>query len=940
MRLFSAKPHLKVNKTSLKSQSAIAQGPIMTLKTSLLLPLRTLATAGLLASAGLLTQAQAFQAAPQEQASENNQEAPAKNMQEEEIENIIVTVERRAQSIQDLAGTAVTFSGEDLKAIGVQDLTDLSESTPGLEIGNNQGNVEVWIRGIGSSNNTELGDPAAATHLDGVYIPRPSGIGSMFFDIARVEVNIGPQGTLRGRNATAGSVNIIPWRPALDYFNGMAEVEIGNYNQRVFTGAINIPLTDTTAFRIAGSVLKHDSYYNDVGPLELGVAEAADNMGLRAQYLWKPNDELSMLLAYDYASEQGTGYTGTNFANALGNGINPDDIEDPRDVVARGFEPEQDTKHWGLKFELVYDLGFANLEYNASYRDLIYDYAAATPLAPDYPGVFETLQPLEQSLDDFSRFQFLTDSESTIHELRLVSNDLSRWYYTAGLFYFQERQQTFLASAGDRGGFFQGAEFNQPNTDTDSLSAYADVTYELSSKTRLTAGLRYTSDEKTRQGVNARYAFALGGFDVATGNPFGCCMGARIGTEGFEFAGFDRTIYNPDQDANGIVSEQEFLDFYFDGIAQFGQRDTLDDIFANGVTPGGAENRPACTDTDVNDGLICNEDGTHSFAVPISPNDSITVQDGRIKNSFLDWRLRVEHDITDDNLVYALLTTGHKSGGFNDTFKDESAGIDIAPTYKEESVTLYELGSKNEFEWGDIPTTFNASAFYYDYRDQVFTNLLSVEQALEFNSGAPVDPTDATPGALVVSFSFNAADSEIYGMQFDGKFELPYNINLKWTALWLEAEIKDSEDIQDSRFQADVAPDEAVFQSIDGNRLPRTPKYQLNFNFTQAFELDSGWLDYVISAGWRDDQFLTIFNSVDYQNPDEPRLRLDDTVDAYWTFDAGIGYSHGDGDLRVEAFVNNVTDDVRTAATIITQFDNTRFFTRPRTFGVRMRYSF
>ena len=84
-------------------------------------------------------------------------------------EEMIVTVERREQNLQDLGATAYNFQGDDLKMQGAQDLTDLSELAPGLEIGNKGGNVEVWIRGVGSSNNTELGDPAAATHLDGVY---------------------------------------------------------------------------------------------------------------------------------------------------------------------------------------------------------------------------------------------------------------------------------------------------------------------------------------------------------------------------------------------------------------------------------------------------------------------------------------------------------------------------------------------------------------------------------------------------------------------------------------------------------------------------------------------------------------------------------------------------------------------------------------------------
>jgi iron complex outermembrane receptor protein len=860
------------------------------------------------------------------------------------LEEVIVTVERREQSLQDLEGTAVAFTGDDLKILGIQNLTDLSEQAVGVEISNKQGNVEVWIRGIGSSNNTELGDPAAATHLDGVYIPRPSGIGSVFFDIERVEVNYGPQGTLRGRNATAGSVNIVSWKPGLGVWDAMVEVEGGNYDQLMATGMINAPVSDNSALRLSVYSLEHDSYYNDVGPLDLEMAEASDNEGYRLQYLWQPSDELQLLFAADHVEEKGTGYTGTNYANSLGNGVAQDGIEDPRDVIGRAFTPVQDTTHSGFRFQLNYDAGFGNFEYIGSFRDLTYDYAAATPLAPDYPGVIDTLGPLDEALDNWSRFQFITESESTVHELRFMSPEEERLYYTVGAFYFKEDQKAFLASAGDRGGFFQGAEFNQPDTNGEAYSVYGDFTYDLTPKTRLTGGIRYTHDEKSRRGVNARYAFALGGYDINTGNPFGCCMGARVGTEGFAFAGFNRTIYNPDTDNDGNVSEQEFIDFYLNGIQSFGARDTLDDIIANGPLAGGAPNPAACEDSDSTDSLICAQDENgnliHSFAVPISPNDSITIQNGAMKDSFVDWRLRLGHDLTDQVLVYGLVSTGHKSGGFNDTFKDPDVGASISPEYDTEKVTMYELGLKSEFDLGSVPTRFNGSAFFYDYTDQVFTSILSVEQALDFNSGQVADPADVRPGALVVSFSYNAADSEIYGLQFDGGFQLPYNINFNWSALWIEAKINQSQEIQDFRFQADVAPDEAVFRSINGKRLPHTPEYQFNAAFSQFIETDFGSFDYVLSVGWRDDQFLTIFNSEDFLQPENPRGRLDDSVSAYWTFDAGIGYTSHDGKLRLEAFMNNIENEVATAAVIITQFDNTRFFTRPKTSGVRLKYFF
>ena len=864
------------------------------------------------------------------------QQSEQEESDERAIEEIIVTVERREQNLQDLGVTAYSFQGEELALLGAQDITDLSELAPGLEIGNKGGNIEVWIRGVGSSNNTELGDPAAATHFDGVYIPRTSGIGSVFFDIARVEVNVGPQGTLRGRNATAGSVNIIPWRPGLGNLDASVEAEYGDYDQQVYRGMINIPLGDSAAVRLAGYSMQHDSYYNDVGPLGLEQSEAADNQGYRAQLLFEPTDRLSILIAGDLVQEGGTGWTGTNYANPLGNGVHPSEIDDPRDVYARAFTPKLDTEHWGIKFEVAYDFDFATLEYMASRRDLLYNYDAATPLSPDWPGVANELQPVEESFDNWSRFEFVTDSVSDIQELRLVG-DSARTSWTAGLFWFEEDQYTFLGSVGDRGLFFQGVEFNQPDTDSSSASIYGDLTWDWNDRTRLTFGLRYSDEEKSRVGVNARYAFALGGRN------FTCCGGVRIGTEGFEFAERERTIFEPDADGNGMVSDDEYLAFYYDGIKQFGARDNVEAIFAKGTYPGGVpqDQKVACVDTLNQDDFFCPPDGLHSFVAIINPNSSITPQFGEMSNSFLDWRFRVEYDVNVDTLAYGMVSTGHKSGGFNDTFTGET-GLPVAPTYDEEQVVVYEFGFKSEFDLGSVPTKFNASGFYYDYSGQVFTSLLSVEQALNFTAGGVelIDPTETGAGSLVVSFSYNAADSEIYGIQLEGGFTFPYGFNFDWTALWLEAQIGSALPIQDFRFQADVAPDEAVFRSIDGRRLPHTPQFQFNGSLSQAFPVPTGSLSWVLSLGWRDDQHRTIFNSIDFMQPDNPRLRLNDLVKGFWTYDAGLSYAHEGGKLRIEGFVSNLTDEVHEAAQIITQFDNTRFFTRPRTAGIRVGYWF
>jgi len=893
---------------------------------------------------------------------------------------VIVTVERRAQSLQDYAGTAAAISGEELKMLGITDVTDIDGKIPGLSIANNQGNVEVYIRGVGSSNNTELGDPAAATHLNDVYLPRPAGVGAGFFDIERVEVNIGPQGTLRGRNATAGSVNIIPWKPWLGNWDAMAEVGIGNFNERSIEGMVNIPIGQTAAIRVAGYKSEHDSYLQSITPCSdelglnvptceaegVGVGEAADDSGIRVTALWEPTDRLSLTLTADQLKQQGSGYTGVNYANALGNGIRPESIKDPRKVVGRAFTPEEDTEHSGIKLHAEYDFDTFSVEYIGSKRDLLFDYDFVTPASVAYDGVLDNISAGD--IDNFSRIQFLTDSESTIHEVRAFSNDDKKLSWTLGAFVFEEDQRTLLATTGDRNPFFSGIEFNQ-FTDTESWSVYGDATYDVTDRFRVSGGLRYTEDQKERFGVNARFGQAF----IIGGDFFGCCFATGVGTEGFEFAGFDRTIFNADTNDDGAFSAQEVIDFYFDGVGRFGARDGLDDIYANGevVDPIPFGDRPPCpelligfdgtsgnscftqaTATNFGGGDFDNLVGNVSFAVVATDNFDAAIQNGALKQDFVDWRIRGEFDVSDDHLVYGLVATGSKSGGFNDNIpgiapsdgsfnlaggaSTEFTPLGPAPTYDQERLTLYEIGSKQEFEFETLPITFNASAFYYDYNDIQLTTLLSTAQVRDFIGAEPVDGG----GGTVVAFNFNASDAEIYGAQFETGVEFPGNVNFDATFLWLkEARVVDSQEIQDARYQADVDAVNAVNRSIEGNRLIRTPEFQLNGKLSKAWDFtNAGMFDAQVSFGYRSEQNMTIFNGIDYNPDDDVAARLDDEVEPYWTFDLGAGYTFDDeGKYRVEGWVANVTDEQREQGIIITQFDNTRFFSRPRTYGIRLR---
>ena len=469
----------------------------------------------------------------------------------------------------------------------------------------------------------------------------------------------------------------------------------------------------------------------------------------------------------------------------------------------------------------------------------------------------------------------------------------------------------------------------------------------MSDNFRLTAGIRYTDDQKERTGVAARYGLAIGG------GSFECCLGVRVGTEGFEFAAFDRSIIDPDTDGDGAISDSEVFAFHRNGIAQFGERDNLGDILDFGPLPGDVFERPGaaeCLDTVSFDTLFCEgftrgepfNNSQFTFAVPFT--GQIFQQDGQFQDDFVDWRFRAELDASPDNLLYALIANGHKSGGFNDNLGNNG----VAPTYGTERVILYEVGSKNEFDIAGRKAYLNASFFYNDYTDQVFTGLLSVATAIDTAVGILGQDIEIPPGTntdLVVSFSFNAADSEIYGAQIEGGFELPANLNFDFSALWLEAQIQDSEEIPDFRFQPDVDSGNATFRPIAGNRLPRTPRWQLNGKLSQVIELPQGQLDWVASLGYRSSQFHTIFNSLEFDmagnGTEVTSGRLLDRIDGYFTLDIGAGWTIDDeGKYRFEVYGNNVTNQQEEAAIIITQFDNTRFFIRPRTFGARIRARF
>lgn len=865
---------------------------------------------------------------------------------EEGLAEVVVTVDRRPKNLQKYSGTAVAFSEDDLSSVGIQNLRDVASKVPGMQIGNQEGNTEVYIRGIGSDNNTELGDPAVAVHLDGIYLPRPRGMGAMFYDIARVEVNSGPQGTLRGRNALGGTVNIVANQPKLGEYEANAEATFGTFAQRRYQGMVNIPLGDSFAWRTAAFSEVHDPHWENGGPIyDIKGPESIDSYAFRSTMKWQPSNAFTATVAYDFTRERGTGWLGANFQGILTREVDdapapiaPEDIDNPRRIYNRGMQSSLDMKHHGARAELRLDAGPVLFELTGSYRNMrfLQNNGGTAGLVSPYSN-FDGGTP-----DNFSSSYWNQGSESIVAEFRMFAPDTDRFRWTVGAFLFDETQDTFLGQAGDQSRGFGGAEFPMPKTKGGSIAGFADGTFDVTETFRVLAGARVTNESKSRKG---------GMWSLYTGWPEPPNNGnVRFGTEGFQFHGVDRTqLALP---PNHTVTDR--VNLFLDGVKSFGARDTIPQYLCADppTAQGDAEQEPRlrlkpnghfeCAHGIHPDLLAQEADGGSPFGI------TAIAQNNETSPTFLDWRAGVELDLGKDSLLYATVSTGHKSGGFNDTSSGGAPPTPINTGYTPEDVLAFELGSKNQLL--DRHLRLNASAFFYKYNDQVFQTIVAV-----------LPPNEDGTGGSNAAVRQNASSSNIYGLDLDVTYALPAGFEVEVHALLMDARFGDGVTVHDARLGFDIGEYPV---DIGGNWLPRVSPVTLNYALSQAIFTEAGMFDWVISGQTRAKHYMTPFNgegellpaAADVPGSDDriPRddmgnirgsyaalqenpARLTDVVPAYTRFDLGAGWKHPDSRIQISAFVNNVFNIGYATSIIATPGLNLRFFNPPRTAGVRFR---
>lgn len=416
--------------------------------------------------------------------------------QPDAIGDIIVTANRRDQSVQKSSLAIAVLGGEALQQKGVTQAAELASVVPGLTISQGGAVTQTYLRGVGNFATDANAESSIAYNINGVYIARPSGLGPIFFDLERVEVLKGPQGTLYGRNATGGAINLITRRPT-QTLSAEGSVDLGNYGLMRMTGALGGGLTETLAVRAAAQWTSREGYLTDGG-------NDQDSFAGRLTALWKPVSAVSLLVTGEYTQIKGIGEgtvkrsTLTPVPDDPWQGPSVGDISQPPTAsIAMGpgvfgtrirDDSNLDGRVWAVSATLDIDLGPATLTFIPAYRDLRNDYLT---YAPGF------------------RYQIGEASQQQSYELRLA-NDGTLLKWVMGGYYFKEEQSQSLG--------LQAIPIQQNSSQTalttESYAAFGEVTASLSDSFRLIGGLRYSHDRKTQDGTSVSVLPAPGTSDL------------------------------------------------------------------------------------------------------------------------------------------------------------------------------------------------------------------------------------------------------------------------------------------------------------------------------------------------------------------------------------------------------------------------------------------
>lgn len=826
---------------------------------------------------------------------------------EGKLEEIIVTASKRETNLMQTPLAITAFTQDFLDREGVRTARDLAGTAPNVQLGTGaDSGTAATIRGVTSTDFTEVGEGAVAIHLDGFYSPRPQGTLALMYDIERVEILRGPQGTLFGMNSSGGTINIIPAKPQFNDSFAKVEAAVGNYDERQARGMLNLPITDKLAVRAAFMVDMHDGMltqtrdttdieYAANGIFRDGIPDVdqrrnkdvsrddwynnADQWGARVIGLWQTTDWLETTLTFSHFSDQGAGdidFVDCKQAAGTVNACNHDlryvniNVPGRKDLTIDDYQ---------LKLVATLNDRMA-LEYRGSYQDQqrtqIEDVDGGTRPAPEWSsiGAPQTAEAAETGYYPIWDESWETKDSgyrTVTHELQFKSTGDSPLQYVAGLFYLHENKRirydmemlankTFYEDPELPLGFYPDGlpdswVFDQNKRTTTSKAAFAQLDYRIVPKVNLTLGYRYSDDKKTDEG-GMTYAFWWG----------------------------DEAWYNGEHTVTGIRAHQSNdLTNNMGSMAPLGT-----------VMPGSAPNYVEKSWSQ----------GTYRFGAQYFAND--------------------------DHMLFGSVATGHKMGGMYEMTDTCNNGCLSLLSYDPEKVTTYELGWKGTLLDGRLRVS--ATAFYSDYGDMQSTGDKVV--------GVDENPQSPNFGEPVSAWTTdNLTSSEIKGLELE--FDL-----IPWTEgrlfgylAWLDTEISDPGSFQEGYACAERiiygqpecgSPQTA---NIRGNQLPFAPEYSATLNLEHRFGLTSGFsIVPFVSVHWQSKMW---FDALNYDG-----AHLSQAQDAYAKLNLSLRLNAPADRYYVEAFGDNVTDEDTKNFFGFNRGVVKGYYDPPRTYGLRMGYSF
>ncbi len=828
-------------------------------------------------------------------------------------DEIIVTATLRAANVQDIPIAVTAVSPAELERTGVQDIRTLSSVSPSFSLQSSQTETQgtsIRIRGVGTTGNNTGLESSVGVFIDGVYQSRPGIALGDLMDLERLEVLRGPQGTLFGRNTSAGALNITTKRPNLSEVEGFGNASYGNLDYYGVQGGVSVPVVrDAMAIRLAGAYRKRD------GILKSSVSGAEsgnrDRFILRGQMLWEPSADVSFRLIGDYAESDENCCSAVILRESELVGLGafaayglPNDgvIDFGRDALVNRISSDDGyintTKQWGVSGELKWDLGAAALTYIGSYRHFkarsaqddfvgldVYN-VGPSPFAPGapYSGGFNKVMTHELRLQgaafndklDWLVGAYYSDEEILEDQSMTLGPDYQAYASTV-LFPLLGNNLSFLGPnplialtrlAGVAGfpayalptnpGINANGSFavNRFTQDAKSFSVFTHNVLSITDNISLTLGARYVDEKKD------------GAFDQTSANSPAC---ARIA------GGFGNIITN--------LTSAPF---------------NLPAATAQALAGAGL-------------GLTC-----FPFAAQANLPASAVLPipreyDLRFKDDELTYTAQLAYNNNAGLLAYASFSHGFKSGGFNLDPAASAGGAD--PRFKSEKVDSYEIGVKSEFLNGKLRA--NLALFHMDMTDF---------QVLEFTG---------------VQFqTFNVASAKSTGAELEmlGRFDphMTVNFSVAYT---------------DARYPNDcdtgiTGSALATVRVLCGAQLTNAPKWAGVAGITYDGPLNaSGWgLLANVNVNYSGKRRTS---TTPAESSNAALLLPYDWQEDYFKVNARLGFTTPNERFTFELWGTNLSDEITrgiTANTPLRGGAGTRsrvaFIEEPRTYGVTVRTKF